>query len=159
MPKWLIGKYAIGFHENGFRNNSTAPASENIITMTCTNCGDFKPLERNGICASCNAAARKAERQSRNMKVATPISKVSQKRAGEMAEYIKLKKEYISLYPVCEVEECNLKAVDIHHQRGREGERLLDTNFFMSVCRKHHTEFTEHSSAAKKDGYSFNRTV
>lgn len=109
-------------------------------------------------CASCNYAQRKAERQALKVQVSKPVTKVSDKRAGQLAEYYKLRKEYLSLYPVCEVEECNIKAIDIHHQRGKEGERLLDTNFFMSVCRKHHEEMTEHSKEAIEKGHSFLRT-
>lgn len=110
-------------------------------------------------CASHNAADRKAARSEMKAQVVKPIKKISEKRSGEMAEYMKLKKEYLALYPVCEVEECNIKAVDIHHQRGREGARLLDTNFFMAVCRGHHGEFTEHSRKAINEGYSELRTT
>ena len=110
-------------------------------------------------CATHNALDRKNARQEMKAQVVKPVKKVSEKRSGEMAEYLKLKREYLALYPVCEVEECNIKAIDIHHQRGREGARLLDTNFFMSVCRAHHNEFTEHSKKAIESGYSELRTT
>jgi len=32
------------------------------MSITCNSCGEFKPLERNGNCASCNAIARKSGR-------------------------------------------------------------------------------------------------
>lgn len=108
-------------------------------------------------CATHNAMDRKAERQASKMQVVKQPKKVSEKRAPQLQEYFKLKKEYLALYPVCEVEDCNIKAVDIHHQRGREGERLLDTNYFMSVCRGHHIELTEHSKEAIAKGYSVER--
>lgn len=110
-------------------------------------------------CASCNHALRKAERQAMKVRVAKPVAKVSDKRAEQLKEYYKLRREYLELYPACEVEECNLKAVEIHHQRGKEGERLLDTNFFMSVCRKHHEEITEHSKEAVEKGHSVLRNA
>jgi hypothetical protein len=84
---------------------------------------------------------------------------VTAKRAQQNQEYLKLRAEYLTLYPVCEVEDCHLKATEIHHQRGRENDKLLDTNYFMAVCHKHHGEITEHSNEAKEKGYSVNRTT
>jgi hypothetical protein len=110
-------------------------------------------------CATHNAEDRKAERQANKVKVVASPNKVSPKRAGQVAEYVKLKREYMALYPVCEVPECNLRSVEIHHQRGKEGERLTDINYFMAVCRPHHDEFTEHSKQAIKDGHSVSRTA
>jgi hypothetical protein len=126
--------------------------------MECRECGSLK-IENYELqlCASCAAAQRKAERMASRVKVVAPPNKISPKRAGQMAEYIKLKREYLALYPVCEFNECDLKSVDIHHQRGREGERLTDINYFMAVCRKHHDEFTEHSKEAIENGHSLKR--
>lgn len=123
------------------------------ITIGCENIVEG----RTDGCASCNHAARKAERNANKIVIAKPVAKVSDKRAGQLKEYYKLQKEYLALYPVCEVEECNIKSTEVHHQRGREGERLLDTNFFMAVCVKHHREMTEHSKEAIEQGYSYSR--
>jgi hypothetical protein len=126
--------------------------------MTCVNCDSPKIENRElQLCGSCAAAIRKAERQANKVKIVTSPNKVSPKRAGQIAEYVKLKREYLALYPVCEVPECNIKAVEIHHQQGKEGERLTDVNLFMSVCRSHHIEFTEHSKEAIEKGYSKER--
>lgn len=129
--------------------------------LTCITEGCNNPVENKdlGLCASCGAALRKAERQASKVKIIAPVKKVTVKRAAETREYLKLRKEYLELYPVCEVPECNLKAVEIHHQKGRENERLLDTNYFMSVCHAHHKVFTEHSKEAINKGYSYKRTV
>lgn len=110
-------------------------------------------------CASCNFDARKAERQSKKVKVIVPVKKVTVKRAAQNVEYLKLRREYLEAYPACEVPECDIKSVEIHHQRGRENEKLLDTNYFMAVCHKHHVEFTEHSKKAIEDGHSFLRST
>lgn len=127
--------------------------------MTCS-CGSDKiENPETGLCASCGAAQRKAERQASKVTLVKPINKAAPKRAAQNAEYTKLRREYLALYPVCEVEECHEKSSEIHHQAGREGERLLDTNFFMAVCRKHHAHFTEHSKDAIEQGYSFKRTI
>lgn len=110
-------------------------------------------------CATHNALDRKNERLSKKVSIVRQVQKVTLKRAGQNQEYMKLRAEYLALYPVCEVEDCHLKAVEIHHQKGRENERLLDTNYFMAVCHKHHNEMTEHSKAAIEKGYSVSRTA
>jgi len=110
-------------------------------------------------CATHNAEDRKAARQEKKFKTATKVKVVTEKRAGELREFAKLKKEYLEAYMCCEVEGCNERSVDVHHQKGREGELLLDINFFMAVCRWHHIEITEHSKEAIKKGYSKSRTI
>lgn len=129
--------------------------------QTCTlTPGCENPREGNTLgCASCNFAARKAEKQAKKMQIVRAPNKVSEKRSGQMQEYWKLRAEYLALYPVCEVEDCNLKSVEIHHQRGREGDKLLDTNFFMAVCHGHHVYYTEHSKEAIEKGVSVSRTT
>lgn len=110
-------------------------------------------------CASHNLADRKAAKAEMKAQVVKPVKKISVKRSGEMQEYMKLKREYLELYPMCEVETCDRKSVDIHHQRGREGARLTDTNFFMAVCRECHNEITVNSKEAIESGYSELRTT
>lgn len=125
------------------------------ITEVCDN-----PVENKstGLCASCGHAMRKAERQASKVRIVSPIKKITQKRAAQTVEYTKLRREYLALYPVCEVPECNLKATEIHHQKGKTNDLLLDTNYFMSVCHGHHKVFTEHSKEAIEKGYSVLRT-
>lgn len=126
--------------------------------MECSICGcgiiENQELQ---LCASCNRDHRKAQHQATKSKVATPVNKVSPKRAEQNKEYLKLRKEYLDLYPVCEVPECNLKAVDIHHQRGRSGDMLTNVSYFMAVCRKHHIEIENNPNWAKEQGFSFKR--
>ena len=110
-------------------------------------------------CGTHNALDRKQARQINKMQVVKPVKKVTEKRAAQNREYLNLRKEYLCLYPVCEVEDCHLKAVEIHHQKGRENEKLLDTNYFMAVCHAHHAHFTEHSNEAIEKGYSIKRTI
>lgn len=124
----------------------------------CIDCGGG-PIEANGRCASCSHALRKQERLSKKIQVVKPVRKVSHKRAEQMTEYMKLRNEYLALYPVCEVEDCNELSCDMHHQRGKEGERLLDTNYFMAVCRNHHNYYTEHSKEAIEQGVSHHRNT
>lgn len=125
---------------------------------SCIDCGSDK-IEANDRCASCNHAQRKAERNARKVTIVKPVAKMAPKRAGQHQEYMKLRKDYLALYPICEVEECQNKSTELHHQAGREGERLLDTNFFMAVCADHHRYYTEHSKEAVAKGYSQLRTI
>jgi hypothetical protein len=128
--------------------------------MECIECRNPKVENRDlQLCATCNAATRKLEREAAKVKVIVPVKKITQKRAGQMVEYMKLKREYLALYPVCEVPECNIKAVDIHHQKGRENDMLLNSDFYMAVCRKHHVYYTENSREAIDQGISKSRTI
>lgn len=124
----------------------------------CIDCGSDK-IEANGRCASCAHALRRAERQASKVKIVSKIKPVAPKRAGQLQEYSKLRKEYLALYPVCEVEECQVPSTEVHHQRGKEGDRLLDTNYFMAVCREHHQYYTTNSAEAFEKGISIKRTI
>ena len=110
-------------------------------------------------CATHNAEDRKTEKFASKQKVIRQVQKVTLKRSQQNQEYLKLRAEYLALYPVCEVPECNLKATEIHHQRGRENERLLDTNYFMAVCHAHHVEYTKNSKEAIEKGISVHRNT
>lgn len=125
------------------------------ITPGCENLCEGRT---NG-CASCNHAKRKSERQAKKMQIVHAVPKVTAKRNGQMQEYWKLRGEYLALYPVCEVEDCNLKAVEIHHQRGRENEKLLDTNYFMAVCHAHHQEIHRDHQWATDNDYKLKRST
>ena len=110
-------------------------------------------------CYSCEQDERKNERFAKKTKVIRQAQKVTLKRQNQLNEYHKLAKEYLEAYPCCEVEGCHLKSVEVHHMGGKENERLLDTDKFFAVCRKHHEEITEHSRKAINDGYSVSRTA
>jgi hypothetical protein len=87
------------------------------------------------------------------------IKPVSDKRAAEMAEYSTLKLKFMSLHPKCAImlENCTHLATDVHHMKGRENKKLLDTQYFLAVCRSCHTYITEHSDFAIKNGFSISR--
>ena len=111
-------------------------------------------------CASCNHRQRKeAKTLNTPVKLNAKIKKVSDKRAGELARYSRLKAQYIAIHQICEVVGCNKQAVDIHHQKGRENDLLMDTNYWMAICRDHHVYYTEHSKEAIEQGISHLRTA
>lgn len=126
--------------------------------IECPSCGTTK-VERNGYCASCNHEQRKAERNASKVKVVVPIKKVSATRAKENQVYARLRKEYLEAYPCCEVPECHRKSSEIHHQKGRNGDLLMNTDYFMAVCHEHHHMITVDSKWAIEQGYSFLRST
>lgn len=90
-----------------------------------------------------------------NMK-RTPLRKVSKKRSSQMSRYSKLKKAYMEEFPVCEV--CkHLSSVDIHHRKGRDGDRLNHTIFWLAVCRLCHDTIHANPIWATKYGYTISR--
>lgn len=109
-------------------------------------------------CATCETQERKEARQATKVQIVRPVKKVTAKRAGQLQEYKILKREYLALYPICEVEDCNEKSVDVHHMATRTNDNLLNTDLFLAVCRFHHTEITTDSKWAKVHGYSVIRT-
>ena len=50
--------------------------------------------------------------------------------------YVGLRKVFLVNNPRCEI--CGVPSSEVHHKRGRFGDRLNDDNFFMSVCRSCH---------------------
>lgn len=87
----------------------------------------------------------------------TPIRKVSKKRQAEEAEYKKVRAEYLSEHPKCEVKGCGKFSSECHHKMGRIGGLLTDKRFFLAVCRTHHTFIELNPEWAKENKYSLNR--
>jgi hypothetical protein len=126
----------------------------------CLQCGNPK-VENNGLCASCAHALRKAERMVIKDKV--PVNKVSYKRGKELNQYAALKKKFM-LNRWCAYHGRPCLPTDIHHQMGRVGfadEKeillLLDTRYWIPVCRLAHEWITQNSKEAIEQGYSFSR--
>lgn len=124
-------------------------------------CGKISENRDTGECASCGSARRKAERMT--VKQRTPINKVSEKRGKELNQYATLKAKFI-LNKWCVYHGKPCLPVDIHHQMGRVGfaddkeiPLLLDTRYWIPVCRIAHNWITEHSKEAIEQGYSYSR--
>lgn len=79
------------------------------------------------------------------------IKKVSDKRKTQEATYKLISKAFKLENPFCNV--CGNLASDIHHKNGREGDRLNDTRFFMSICRDCHTWLHEHPKVSRENGW------
>jgi hypothetical protein len=125
------------------------------LTPDCPNATEGSTLG----CPQCNRAARKAESEaSKPVKLNARIKPVSDKRTIELKKYSALRRHYLDIHQICEVVGCCKVATDIHHQISRTNENLLDTNYFMAICRDHHIYYTANSKEAIEKGYSYART-
>lgn len=85
------------------------------------------------------------------------IPKKSKKRAIEEAKYIVLRIEFLSKKEnqICPI--TKQPTTDIHHKRGRIGNLLLDTRYWVALSREGHKYVEEHPDWAKQNGFSLDR--
>lgn len=80
----------------------------------------------------------------------------SKKRAKQEREYEKVREQYLYHHNICEV--CGWgENIQVHHKKGRVGELLTDTRFFLAVCHTCHTKIELFLKWAKENGYSLSR--
>lgn len=117
--------------------------------MYC-NCGNVVENRDTGLCASCAHADRRAAKI--KPKVIQPIKKVTQKRANELKEYPKLKKEYISHHPECEVKiiGCLRKANEIHHC-SLSAKNFLNTDTWLAICPNCHRDLEDMPAEQRRE--------
>lgn len=82
-----------------------------------------------------------------------PIKKVSKKRQTQEQIYKKLKSVHLDTWTLCQFRPCGNSSTEIHHMNGRNGDRLIDVEYFMAICRNCHTWIHEHPKEARKKGY------
>ena len=76
---------------------------------------------------------------------------MSQKRAKEVQEYMKLRQKFLEEFPICEV--CTKKlSSDVHH-KDKRGKNFLEVDTWLSVCRDCHTIIHANPSWARKNNY------
>lgn len=80
----------------------------------------------------------------------------SVKRARQEREYAHLRLAYLENRPACE--RCLHRATEIHHKRGRVGELLTATEFWVGLCHDCHVHITERPAWAMEQGWSLPRT-
>jgi hypothetical protein len=135
--------------------------------MICKICGEFRPVERNRNCASCNKLERKTK-QVTPLEPAPPIKKRSDVMARMMAIYKPKAAKFLvgkrcAVYP-------DKKATQIHHMYNRSIDDfadewavnhnipyLNDDRFWLPVSQEGHDRITEDSAWAWSMGYSFKR--
>ena len=137
--------------------------------MSCLRC-TIRPIENKdtGLCASCGADDRKAEKQAIKdalkkpsvplQRSTKPIAKRSDKRALQEDIYNQLAKAW-KAGKNCGVHGCKSPCHDVHHQKGKEGSLLLETKWWFPICREHHTQVTIDSAWAIREGYSISRNA
>lgn len=101
------------------------------------------------VCSTyCGAVYQSEKRKGKEKKV---IKKVSDKRKTQDKTYQLVRKAYLLKNPNCEV--CGVDASEIHHKNGRTNERLIDSDYFLSVCRPCHNEIHANPEHARREGY------
>lgn len=86
-----------------------------------------------------------------------PIKQVSDKRKIENAKYLVLRIEFLGRP---ENQKCPITGkptTDVHHMKGRIGNLLLDTRYWVALSREGHRFVEENPEWAKENGYSLNR--
>ena len=61
------------------------------------------------------------------------LRRVSPKRKGQNEVYKDVREKFLTNNPVCQVCRCKM-ASQVHHRRGRFGDRLNEVEFFLAVC-------------------------
>lgn len=133
----------------------------------CKHCGEefqkIRPLDM--FCSPGCAVAYKKDKQALkadkpNKPVKRkPIAPVSEKRLEQLAEYRKLRKEFLSRYEnkFCPVMKHifgrDVHTTEIHHVNGRENERLNDVEFWLAVSREGHRWIHEHPKESRELGW------
>ena len=79
----------------------------------------------------------------------------STKRKKQIRIYNSLRVDYLTKNPLCE--RCGMPASEIHHKKGRMGDMLNDTSYFMSACRECHLWIEDHPRESREKGFTLNR--
>jgi hypothetical protein len=83
----------------------------------------------------------------------TPLRRVSKKQQARLRIYYKLKDDYLSQNPVCEI--CNKRgsgSTDVHHKEKR-GPKLNDVSTWAALCRQCHSYVEDNKSWAREEGW------
>lgn len=101
----------------------------------------------------------KSHQYLRTDKKPTKLKHETEKRGKENLEYLRKRKEFLSLP---ENEFCAvfpwLRATEIHHKKGRIGKLLTDERYFLAVSRKGHRKIENNPEWAYEQGFSIRRT-
>lgn len=114
----------------------------------CKECKKATYIWSKGLCKQC---------ASKNYK---KIKNESSKRKEQSKIYSQERLLFLEQFPFCkaQLENCTVRATDIHHKKGRLGELYLDTNYWLPTCRSCHTWITENPLKAIAKGLSITRS-
>jgi hypothetical protein len=129
----------------------------------CSGCGNDRPIWKNvteeGIrkkfCRQCWGA--RAPQPS--IKKRVEISPRSEKRSKEERSYAARRILFLKDNPMCQaaLPSCNKFANQVHHKKGRIGDLLIDTQYWLAVCYTCHVWIELNPNEAKELGFSLNR--
>jgi len=120
------------------------------MAKICKNCNKY-PVFGGGYCKNCQYLRKKKAPKKRS-----PINKLSVKQKERNKLYKSVRAEYLKNNPMCEV--CgNIEADQIHHKKGRIGDLLFDTSFFMAVDFICHRKIHDNDAWARENGYMIKR--
>jgi len=103
---------------------------------------------------------RSRDRQRDNPKPRAKIRAVSKKHAAALKEYAARRLIHLEANPHCarcEADGETTPATDIHHIKGRDGERLIESENFLALCRYCHEAVHDNPAEAKALGWSQSR--
>lgn len=87
----------------------------------------------------------------------TKIAPRSKKRIAQEKIYIQLRKAFLNKpeNKICPI--TNETTTEIHHMKGRIGDLLIDTKYWLAVSREGHVLIEQNPEWAKENGYSLSR--
>lgn len=122
----------------------------------CKQCGDdFKPF--NSLQKFCSAKCMKLGKGYKQ------IRKVSEKRQAENEIYSQLRKVFLNkpenkYCPVMkQLKNVDVIATTVHHRKGRLGELLNNTKYWVALSMEGHEYVEKNPTWAKENGYSLDR--
>lgn len=110
-------------------------------------------------CKSC-WSAHSARPRIKPTSVQKRIPARSPKRAKEEREYSAERIKFLNKHTMCEANMpgiCTGTATDVHHKAGRIGDLLLNTLYWLALCRACHNWIETHPAAAKEMDFSLTR--
>lgn len=89
----------------------------------------------------------------------TPIKRRSDKRAKQEREYSKLRVEFLTANPDCQVgvDGCTGEASEVHHKAGRIGDLLTDVSKFCAACHNCHVWVENNPKESMERGFILSR--
>ena len=80
------------------------------------------------------------------------IRPISKARAVRLREYAKAKRAWLAVTSNQRCRMCGRGPVDVHHVRGRLGDLLTDTRYWLPLCRRHHDWVGDNPAKARACG-------
>jgi hypothetical protein len=82
-----------------------------------------------------------------------PIRRASKVRRTQLTRYAELRLAFLREHLWCEVGDCKRSSTQVHHKRGRVGQRLNDFENVLAVCFFCHRSIHDNPKWAKMMGY------